>query len=434
MAFHHTSSAESLKSELDLWVVPPTQTAVESGQWVVFKPLTSLDDASSIDFVIPGTGNEYLDPAHTLLYVKCKIVKADGSDIKSTDSLDVAPVNYLLHSMWSQVDVSLGQKVISQSSMTYAYRAYLEALLAYDGPAKDSHLSTRLWYKDTAGKFDSLEDNDGLEQRRELTKNSQVFEMIGNIHADFFNQDRYLINNVEMRLKFTRNKDAFMLMSSKDEKLKILDATLYVRKVRLSPSILIAHAKALEVSPAKYPVTRVDIKTVTISSGLQDKSIDNLHLGAVPKRIIIGFVDNKAFNSDYKSNPFNFKHFDLNYLSLFVDAQQIPTKPLTPDFEKGEFIECYHSLFSGSGIHFKDEGNAINRTDYPAGTTLYAFDLTPDQSASEGYWNLQRQGTVRLEVRFAKPLASAVNCIVFSEFTNLIEIDRHRGVVIDFTT
>lgn len=433
MAFLHTSSAESLKTELDLWAVPPTQTAVETGHWVTVNPLSTLDDANTIEFVVPGNGEEYIDPAHTLLYVQCKIVKGDGTNIAAADDVDVGPINYLLHSMWSQVDVSLNGKLVSQSASTYGYRSYIETALGYDHPAKTSHLTSRMWYKDTAGKMDVLADNKGLDSRKLITAGSKHFEMMGAMHGDIFNQDKYIINNVEMRITFQRAKDQFVLMSTHNEKLKILKMYLMVRKVLPSPAVRLGHAEAILLKPTSYPITRTDVKTVSITAGLQDKSIDNVYLGPTPKRITIGFVDNRAFNGSYAFNPFNFTHFQLNYLSLYIDSKQIPSKPLTPDFTNQEYIEAYHTLFSGTGIHFKDEGNDISRVDYPNGYCLFVFDLTSDMSANEGFWNLQRQGTVRLEVRFKEALAAPINCVILSEFNNLIEIDRHRNVVVDFS-
>ena len=222
------------------------------------------------------------------------------------------------------------------------------------------------------------------------------------------------------------------MSSNRYEKIMILDATLLVRKVRISPTVLLAHAAALEKAPAKYPFTRVDLKTITIPVGLQDKSISNLHLGQIPKRIIIGFVTNQAFNGNYQLNPFNFQHFTLNYLSLYVDSQQIPAQPLTPDFPNNLHIDAYNTLFSGTGIHWKDEGNDINYTEYPKGFALVAFDLSQDLSANENHWNLQRQGVVRLELKFAAPLPVPINCVVLSEFNSLIEIDKNRNIVADF--
>ena len=66
----------------------------------------------------------------------------------------VDPVNNFLHSLFSQVDVTLNGTLITSSMNTYAYRAYLETLLSYGPAAKRSQLTASLFYKDEAGKLD----------------------------------------------------------------------------------------------------------------------------------------------------------------------------------------------------------------------------------------------------------------------------------------
>ncbi|KAL6417407.1 hypothetical protein ACFW04_013682 [Cataglyphis niger] len=186
---------------------------------------------------------------------------------------------------------------------------------------------------------------------------------------------------------------------------------------------------------AKYPLTRVEVKTFTIHSGVVAESLDNVILGQLPKRIIVGFVNNKAFNGDRKLNPFNFKNYGINFFSLYVDGMQIPSRPLQPAFSAEEllYVEAYQTLFTGTGIHFLNEGNSISRDDYSKGYTLFSFDLTPDLSANyAGHWNLVEHGSLRLEVRFEKALTETVNCIIYAEFDNVIEIDSSHQVIVDF--
>ena len=62
-------------------------------------------------------------------------------------------MNLFLHSLFSQVDISLNEQLISASTNTYPYRAMIEALLNYGEEAKTSKLSTAMFYKDTALKL-----------------------------------------------------------------------------------------------------------------------------------------------------------------------------------------------------------------------------------------------------------------------------------------
>lgn len=213
-----------------------------------------------------------------------------------------------------------------------------------------------------------------------------------------------------------------------------MDATLLVRRVKINPGILVAHARALSRTTAKYPITRVEVKTVTLHSNIYGESIDNILMGQLPRRVIIGFTENRGFNGKNTLNPFNFQNYNINYMSLYVDSTQIPAKPLTPDFtSKKLYADAFQTLFSGTGMHFMDLGNGISREDYPDGFCLFAFDLSVDLSAGRNtHWNLLRHGTIRIEVRFEKELENTVNCIIYAEYDNVLEIDSARQVTLDY--
>ena len=138
MAFLHTQSCECLKSELLLFETPPTQTTIEGSHWIQYKPISSLTQDAPIEFVIPGNGEEYTDLAHTMLSVRVglklnieedKLSTAEKESIKSS-----GPVNLFMHSLFSQVDVTINGKAVSQPTNAYPYRAFIETLLNY-GPA-----------------------------------------------------------------------------------------------------------------------------------------------------------------------------------------------------------------------------------------------------------------------------------------------------------
>lgn len=438
MSFLHSHSCECMKSELDLFSLPPTQTSIESSQWVHYNPVSSLSDDAPIEFVVPGSGEDYLDLAHTMLSIRFQVSPNEPDNNKK-----VGCINNILHSMFNQIDVFFNQKLVSPPNNLYPYRAYIETLLNYGTDAKNSQLTTGLWVDDTAKQMDATPDsqnNLGLQKRILYTEGGKSVDLIGHLHCDVFNQDRLLTNGVEMRLRLLRSKDAFCLMdNSKDNNFKIhlQEASILVRRVKISPGVLLAHANALSKATAKYPITRVEVKSFTLPSGIHGNSLDNVILGQLPKRVIIGFVDNAAFNGNRKYNPFNFQNFSINYLSLYIDGVQVPNKALQPIFSDDGKSSCYihafQSIFTGTGIHFSNEGHCISREAYPNGYCLFAFDLTPDLTANcLGHWNLIKQGSVRIEVHFETPLKNTINCVLYSEYDNVLEIDSNRQVITDF--
>ncbi|GFN95582.1 hypothetical protein PoB_002208800 [Plakobranchus ocellatus] len=88
-------------------------------------------------------------------------------------------------------------------------------------------------------------------------------------------------------------------------------------------------------------------------------------------------VDSTSFNGAYNKNPFHFKHNLISYLSLCVDGWQVPSKPLTPAFDKGLWARSYMSIFQGTGTAWKDKGFDISYEEYGKGFSVFCFDLTP---------------------------------------------------------
>jgi hypothetical protein len=433
MALVHKHSCECIKSELDLFGVPPTQTSVESGVFVEHNTTSAIADNAPLEFCISGSGDDYIDVSQILLHVTAKIVRDDGTNIAADAA--VAPVNLWLQSLFSQVDIKLNDTLITQSTNTYPYRAYLETLLSYGEDAKVSHLTASLFYKDTANHFEDVagDENAGFVTRKAFTAASRHVDMMGRIHADLFFQDRYLINGVDMKIRLVRSKDSFALMAPGADayKVKITDASLFVRKVKLNSAVQLAHIKALENTNVKYPIRRVETKVFSVPRGNLAYIQENLFLGQLPKRIVIGLVDSDAFNGLYAKNPFNFKNYGINFFALYVDGHQLPAKPYTPNFERNRYMRSYIGLFVGSGKMNHDEGNSISRLEYAGGYTLFAFDLTPDMSEA-GHFNLIKTGNIRLEIHFSAALDQTINCLAYAEYDSVLEIDKHRSILFDY--
>nr|XP_048682074.1 uncharacterized protein F54H12.2-like [Caretta caretta] len=375
-----------------------------------------------------------MDLNNTLLYLCCKIVKRDGTELDA--DAEVGLVNYPVASIFSQLDVMLGDHLVSQSNNCYPYRAFIESVLNYSDDTLATQFSAGLFYKDTAGQQEDTDldgENLGFVRHAKLTAQSRTVEILGHLHSDLFFQEKLLLNGVDVKIKLTRSKDPFCLMGSGTEgfKLRILSASLFVKKVQVAPSVRLGYAEALLTANAKYPVDRVGMKVFSIPAGSRVSNQENLFLGQLPKMLVLGFVDNDAFSGSYAKNPFNFKHYDINFVALYVDGEQIPTKPLQPDFEAGRCVREYMNLVQTAGKHMKDRSLLIDREEFAQGYTIFAFDLSPDQECADHY-SLIKTGNLRAEICFRKALTITVNMILYGVFDNVIEINQRRNVLFDY--
>ena len=195
--------------------------------------------------------------------MRTKMTKGDGGDLHPDEKAGV--VNNFLHSLLKQVDVYLEAKQVTQARGIYSYRSYLETLLNYGPSAKESQFTAALFYKDTAGKFDlpnpvAAKGNKGLKARCKFGKTSGVKELAGPIFCDVFLTERLLLSFVELKVLLNRNGHEFCLMASEDDadyRVKLTDAYMKIRKVKVSPSITMVHEIALKKDQQSTPYLKL---------------------------------------------------------------------------------------------------------------------------------------------------------------------------------
>jgi len=152
--------------------------------------------------------------------------------------------------------------------------------------------------------------------------------------------------------------------------------------------VFLVHAEALQNSTAKYGIKSTVCKALAILQNFGDVTFEKVVLGQFPTQLIVGLVSNTAFNGSRRHNPFNFQHYNLLEIAVYLDGQQQHVlKQIQPNYEGNLYICAYNSLFSGTSKLNRDEGNSISRDDYKDGYALYAFDLTTELG-EDNHFNL----------------------------------------------
>jgi len=122
----------------------------------------------------------------------------------------------------------------------------------------------------------------------------------------------------------------------------------------------------------------------------------------------------------------------MSNLVSFVNGVQNPSEPLTVDCSSTfGATRAYEKLFSSAGIHHDDRAHMITLEFSTKCFYVLGFDLTPYREADEEHISLPRQGNVRIEARFKKPLLELVTCILYAEFPGHIEIDHSGNVTVE---
>lgn len=100
---------------------------------------------------------------------------------------------------------------------------------------------------------------------------------------------------------------------------------------------------------------------------------------ALPSKVVIGLVSQKAANGDYTANPFNFQHFNVTNVSMKKNGVEVVWVSIEClDFGiNRNYTVAYVRLFEISDKWLKDMGLNISLADFGKGYTCIVFSLDP---------------------------------------------------------
>ncbi len=439
-------------SQFDLYALPPVQTSVESTVQTEHRPLSALNSGGHIEFAIPTSVNEYIIPKEILLNVQLRIIlsKTDKSEVVANDWNNVSIVNNFMNSLWRQVDFFIGDTQITTSLQTYSIKSYVETMIGFSNNCKKSFLSSAGWFYEelwdtpdtpvkARTKYIKHVTPAGLPPDKDKdVSTGRIYDLYGKLNLDIAFQGRAILGGSKLRVKLVPNPAEYFMMCS-DEKIvpraEFIEVSLNMSRARVTQDIVFAHHKALEITPARYPLTRSLVTTTTINAGTLNTSLENVINGQLPRRCLVFFVSNESFNGSFKKNPYYFHHYDLNFIACFQNSVQYPRRGFQPDFDNEiyarEYLEFYRALNEiSTDCHMN-----ISRSEWAKGKTIFGFNFSPDQSDGCGidsHISPTNNGTMRIEVHFKRPLPETINVLIYSEFDNLIMIPEDRNAIQDF--
>ena len=431
------------RSEINLFQIPKTQIGIEKTQWIEIPLRNSLSNKCPFEFVI--SPNPYmLQLSKNYLFIECRILDSDDNPIKGdipnatggrTTAPYTGPIQLFAKTFIKKLQLSLNGNQIYDSGPNYAYRAYLETELMHGYESKKTYLGASGYVLDD----DTVdaEANTGFKNRATPFREGEFVQMMGSLHCDLFQQDRFLLPNIELRLTIFPNSNAFNLLNYTDGEYKVdfQSLKLYVKSVELMKSYYLSLERALPQTPAKYPLKRVATYNLHITQTRRSIPVNDIFGGIIPRRVIIGCVKAKAYHGDFKKSPFYFEHFKLTEIYIRAGGERYPNIPLAPDYENDNFVRAYMQLMEGLGYAGTDTCNTITQKRFKDGWCIYCFDLSPTQDDSDQNWNLERKGSTSIHLEFKDPVPDGgIEVIIWAEFDSMLSIDGMRNCFLDYVS
>ena len=233
------AATSTLLSEFDHFKPPAVRDMLVHEYDAPIAPVSAPKMCQPLEFLIPAEEGLFRDLSNTLVMLKVKLTKDDGTKTAATDA--VAPVNLLFSSLFNSFDVRLNGVSVAHQNALHAYRAYMETLLTYSETLLKTRGACQGWAKDDAGGFDTLlltDDgankipaNTGFVPRQTWLANDKTLMLMGRPHADIFHHDLDIPDNVNIRLTFTPNENKLVLLAVANAtfRLELTEARLFVR-------------------------------------------------------------------------------------------------------------------------------------------------------------------------------------------------------------
>ena len=197
-----------------------------------------MSGESPFEFQISGQNSaDFLDLRNSQIYVRLRVIKADGTALTTEK---VGPANMFLQALFSTTEVTLQNKATITCNYN-PYRAYIPTLLNYW--TVSSQLDTQLFFIDDAdspGVTDPASTNNGLFERAKLINKSRIVDLQEPIFHDLFSMSRYLINQVDVKIKMYRSSADFCLLAGDQNnyRLNIKDIYVLAKKARVNPAVI----------------------------------------------------------------------------------------------------------------------------------------------------------------------------------------------------
>jgi len=403
------------KTELCIFDSALPQVVVESANFEEVFPLNSVEGANQRDIIfnIIGSTNEYLDLNDTMLYVQVMVTAENGDKID--DKADVTPSNYMFHTLFKDAILSLNNVRIEGGNGVYAHKALIETILNYGSDTKRTSLQS-IGFAEPAA-------------RKEWIAKSKRFSMCGSLQLDFFDQPKYLIPGVNVNLRLNRTDSSFSLKSTGAKfNLDILDARLYVRRVKVEQSVMIGHQIGLSKQNAIYPFRQTQLTSVNLAVGSTSYYQDQIFSdGRLPKFILIAFQNGSQYTGSFTEDTGTYKNFNITSLSLTRNSDF--REVYTQSFENDNYVTTYaSSIIRNMGLLDKNLNNGITLEQFKSTYPFFTFVLAPDFDVNQT--QLPKHGNIKIEVKFNAALERSAALLIYGVFDSEVQINKNGTIYV----
>ena len=432
----YIKSVEALPSNLHLWETIHTQTGIVETKTIDVFPTTSIEASDTLTFIIPAMSKLMLQKVQIVSEIR--VLAAGGGNPAANQPVGTAP--HLAAALYRNVEITAGSTSLVQSfDNAYAMAKFWETTINTTSGAHP-HLHSRegYWIDTVKNKADSenvdyfpAEENatatngGGLDRAKNIAQGKKVC-LVSDLDTSLFKQDKLLPSELEIQVTLTKNYSEFILLSAdaRTEKVNFDKIVLRCTYQRPQDHVLNTIEQKLAKENAIYHTDKSVLSFHAIPEGAIDLTVSSIFGSTLPHTFIIGVQDRTSFGRTRSKNPFTL--YPMKSLQVYVDGQEHFPRAVER-IGDDDYTYFWEAFLNQSG-HINDGDNLLQHY-YPAYPAAF-LDLTQDRSQNQKALNLQRNGTVRLQIQFPEAAPAGRVLMVLAWYDEIIEITKDRQVII----
>jgi hypothetical protein len=467
-----TLTVPAVENSLALFDLPPTVVSYAKTFEKELLPLNTITREGPYHFRVFSDTN-FIDLSRTYVQTITSIEKQDGNNwipiADTPDDKNTGVKNNFGLSFIKQLKVNINNVEVYNSGVTYPYYAYMNTEFNTDYDLNSGFMQTSCYFSDRNNKNidQNSYQNEGFKYRKERFAEAKKCKTYTKLIFDLANQNRLVLSNSDIVFSIWTSSDRFLIHApvyniqvpgivpanqAGDEaarlaaqanfqiravpngtiyRIKVHDVRMYCTMVDVVQSLNNSIARQLELTPAKYPMKKIEIRSMFLSEGMQNLTF-NCFQTVLPRKVVVFFVDTNAFNGNPELSPFNFEHCNVRTISVESGGIFVPSTPYALDFSENndDYLRAYHDFVRG--LDMEKKHLKLTLEEYKNGWNGFCFDFRSYKRELGDAFELVKNGTTVLKINFAEPIGEGgKQLLVLGEFDQVLTMSAERVVSTD---
>jgi hypothetical protein len=393
--------------------------------------------------------SNWWDPSRTYIQFTSKIEKKGEGDewvplgpntIEDDKHCSVIQ-NYAL-SFIKTLKIQINGVEAYNSGIHYPYINYVKAEFLTPFDAKIGLNSSQLYYSERASDAKGA-NNLGFKYRHTRFENGRLCTVFAKLYFDLAEQSKLFLPHTDILFSIYPSSDRFLIWApsykaaADDQmtanattyRIKVTDIRLFCTLVDIPQSLQNAVARQLESVPAKYPLRRWEVRTQFLPEG-QTSLTFNCFQTILPRRVLVFFVDNSAFEGDPEQSPYNFITAHVESISIESGGIYVPSVPYRLNFTDDSYLRAYYDFHKALGADEEYNIQLITK-EYLEGFCGFGFDFRSFNRELDSFELIKNTSTV-LKVQLSEAIAQpGAQLVVLGEFDSVLTINNERVISMD---